>query len=165
MPYFSSAVHLHSLCFVSPTPSLFDKVMAPIHLQTTLRTCPHPECLTPPIDPPHLSLLVLSTPSPVSYLTHSFPCTSLPLRGLSPMLVHLFPHTSLPSRASSLTCLISSLAFTIPHPCLDAQHCRHCLTIINAIHFHLFLHLQFPHQHLHQFLTKSALISSFENHG
>ena len=117
MPYFSSAVHLQSLCFISLTPSPFDKVVAPIHLQTTLQTCPHQECLAPcapPIDPPHLSLLIPSTPSPVSYLTHSFPHTSLPLRGLSPMLARLFPHKAHPSCISSLVCLFPHMSRLFP---------------------------------------------------
>ena len=158
------------------------------HQSTFKPPCEHAptqNALPPPLTPPTCLFsfcqpLHLSLTSHIPSLAHLFPCEARPSRSRvsSLMLTCLFPHAraSLPScsRVSSLTRLVphaslpscvSSLAFTIPHPCLDARrHCR-CSTIINAIHFHLFLHLQFPHRHLHRFLMKSAVISSFENHG
>ena len=79
---------------------------------------PHPHRLTSPC----LSLLIPSTLSPVSSLTHLFPHKFLPLHVSS--LARLFPHVSFPSRVSPLTRLIRhaslpshvpSLTWLIPH--------------------------------------------------
>jgi len=159
MPYFSSAVHLHSLCLLHPCltklwcQSLARLFPSPLHVASLTHHFPCTSLCPCPSLPSHISSLYISSlahcypplplhvpslPHPhfLAHLPHTLP---LPFSFLMCLfLCTSLPSCALPSHASSLTCLfphaplplhVSSLQCLFPHVSLPISSCPLCILV------------------------------------